>query len=208
VIAKATNGETAVVLLRTWSRKSLYDEAAQGHAALVAIAGEPGIGKTALCRQLAAYASSRALRHAEHEPSLELLGLIGQVLVDPDRRQEHRERTALLELLELWRMTGCAPDSAERFLESYAYVDASRGDFEDVVRVCSTLGRDVKPFGILTRFGRDIREQLAQARAALGEPAASAAWAEGQAFSPSEACNLVGRRCRSARRGPIIRVPS
>jgi hypothetical protein len=97
-------------------------------------------------------------------------------------------------------MTGRAPDSAERVLEPFAYLAASRGDFEDVVRVCSTLNRHVKPFGILTRFGRDIREQLCAARAALGEPAASAAWAEGQALSPDEACELVRRRCRNDRR--------
>lgn len=36
-----------------------YDEAAQSRPAVIAIAGEPGIGKTALCNQLATYVSSR-----------------------------------------------------------------------------------------------------------------------------------------------------
>jgi DNA-binding CsgD family transcriptional regulator len=39
--------------------RTAYDEATEGRAALVAIAGEPGIGKTALCTQLATYATSR-----------------------------------------------------------------------------------------------------------------------------------------------------
>ena len=139
--------------------------------------------------------------HAEREPSVELLGLIGQVLVNTDGGQDRRACAALLELLELWRMTGRAPDSAERVLEPFAYVAAGRGDFEDVVRVCGILNRHMKPFGILTRFGRDIREQLSQARAVLGEPAASMAWAEGQALSLDDAIELVRRRCTNARRG-------
>jgi tetratricopeptide (TPR) repeat protein len=136
--------------------------------------------------------------HADREASVELLALIGQVLVATDRQEEHQARAALLALLDLWPTTGRSPHSAERVLEPFAYFAASSGDFGTVVRICSALNRHGHSIGILTRFGRDIAEQLAQARLALGEQAASAAWAEGQTLPLEDLCTLARSRCTTA----------
>ena len=42
--------------------QAIFDGVAVGQAALVAVLGEPGIGKTSLCEQLAVYATERAAR--------------------------------------------------------------------------------------------------------------------------------------------------
>src|SRR5215831_12601543 len=42
--------------------QSAYEDAVEGRPVLVALAGEPGIGKTALCTQLARYVTSRGGR--------------------------------------------------------------------------------------------------------------------------------------------------
>lgn len=45
-----------------WQLQAVFDGAVGGRGALVAILGEPGIGKTSLCEQLAGYAASRGGR--------------------------------------------------------------------------------------------------------------------------------------------------
>jgi predicted ATPase len=56
--------------------QSAYDDAVQGQPALVALAGEPGIGKTALCIQLASYVTGHGGRalwgHCAETDSLSL----------------------------------------------------------------------------------------------------------------------------------------
>ncbi len=39
--------------------RAAFDRARSGHGAVVAVPGEPGIGKTAVCEQLAEYVSAR-----------------------------------------------------------------------------------------------------------------------------------------------------
>ena len=56
--------------------QALFDGAAAGHGALIAITGEPGIGKTSLCEQLAEYVTSRGgqtlVGHCYEEGSLSM----------------------------------------------------------------------------------------------------------------------------------------
>ena len=56
--------------------EAAFDRAVSGQGALVAVLGEPGIGKTSLCEQLASYARSHAGRtlvgHCYEEGSLSL----------------------------------------------------------------------------------------------------------------------------------------
>jgi DNA-binding CsgD family transcriptional regulator len=92
--------------------QSAYEDAVQGRPALVALAGEPGIGKTALCTQLAKYVSSRGGRVLwGHCAETEALSLAYLPIV-----QALEEYTSSMDTLELRDDLGSSASALARIV--------------------------------------------------------------------------------------------
>jgi DNA-binding CsgD family transcriptional regulator len=117
--------------------------------------------------------------------------VVGLVLVASDAGDRRLARTSLAGLLELWAGHGRLPQLAGACLMAAAYAAAAERQPERAVRLCAAMAAHDGSMTGLEYFGRSVTELLRHAREALGEPAAAAAWAEGQTLSLEQACEVV-----------------
>jgi predicted ATPase/DNA-binding CsgD family transcriptional regulator len=170
-----------------------------------AIGAPREVARAQLCLGIAAYlrgdlaiASERLLEartawEAEGEAQQVpwFLVVTGQLLVAADSGNRWLARRCLAGLLGLWSTLEHLPQLGGACLQALAYLSAAEGNWPQVLRVGAVLERQRVPLEMTRYFGRRIGDLLPQARSALSEAAAAAAWAEGLELSPGEAYEIA-----------------